>query len=208
MRESFAGIVTQANATVIEKAELVQGSFEDYAKDFLFEDCSLTWSPQRAQLGEGGQRYDFPAFGLELGGSDFSRTVRRHGPDEVSESQRQFIDLSFRMALAKIAGQQGLTTLVMDAPEASLDAVFVSRAAQVLAKFGRATTDNRLIVTSNLTDSRLVPELFRQATDHVDWHERVVDLFEIAAPTAAVRTYKEEYETARRELLEPVRNRT
>ena len=45
--------------------------------------------------------------------------------------------MSFRMALAEVAGVGGVTTLVMDAPESSLDAVFVERAAGVLGAFGR-----------------------------------------------------------------------
>ena len=50
-----------------------------------------------------------------LGGSDFSGTVRRSEPSDVSESQREFIDVSFRMALAQVATPNGTTSLVMDA---------------------------------------------------------------------------------------------
>ena len=80
MRASFAEIVADANAGIAQRAERVQDVFERYARRFLFEDCHLSWSPSPARLGQTGQRFDFPAFGLELGGSDFTGTVRRSGP--------------------------------------------------------------------------------------------------------------------------------
>ena len=205
-RESFELFISEANTTIEAQAYEIQESFGEYAKGFLFEDCHLVWSPRAAQLGQSGRRFDFPAFGLELGGSNFSATVRRSGPDDVSESQREFIDISFRMALAKLGTSGHVTTLVVDAPESSLDAVFVNRAARVLGAFGRPDTGNRLIVTSNLTSGKLIPALLREATDEEHRTERVVDLLAIAAPTAAVQSLREEYNAARDQLLAQVDN--
>ncbi len=201
MLDSFEQVIADANATVAEQAAQVQEVFERYARRFLFEDCGLTWAPNRAQLGQSGQHFDFPAFGLELGGSDFSGTVRRDGPEDVSESQREFIDVSFRMALAEVATDGGVTSLVMDAPESSLDAVFVERAASVLGTFGQVQANNRLVVTSNLIAGELIPELLRQAAPQGDRAGRVVDLLAVARPTAAITQFRGEYETARDELL-------
>ena len=202
MRKSFEQVVADANAAVGERTTRVQEVFERYAQDFLVEDCQLIWAPSPARLGQTGQRFPFPAFALELGGSDFSRTVRRSGPDDVSESQREFIDLSFRMALAEVATQGGATSLVMDAPESSLDAVFVGRAASVLGTFGQSEARNRLVVTSNLVAGELIPELLRKAAARGDRAGRVVDLLAIAKPTAAVAQFREEYQQAGEQLLE------
>lgn len=201
-RESFDRFISEANTTVEAQASQIQESFGEYAKGFLLEDCHLVWSPRAAQLGQSGRRFEFPAFGLELGGSNFSGTVRRSGPDDVSESQREFIDISFRMALAKVGTLGHVTTIVVDAPESSLDAVFVNRAARVLGAFGRTDSGNRLIVTSNLVDSNLIPALLREAADEGHRSERVVDLLSIATPTAAVQSLREEYYAARDQLLE------
>ena len=200
-RESFARIIREANATMEEQTSEVQESFSDYARDFLFEDCRLLWAPNPARLGQTGRRFDFPAFALELGGSDFSSTLRRSGPDDVSESQREFIDISFRLALVKVAAQDGVTSLIMDAPESSLDAVFVDRATSILGKFGRREEDNRLVVTSNLVDGNLIPTLLTKSADEDDRSERVVDLLKMAAPTAALLTLGDEYDKAKRSLL-------
>ena len=200
-RIAFKQVITAANMTVEDQALAIQSSFSDFAHEFLFEDCRLLWSPHRARLGQAGIAYDFPAFELELGGSDFMGIFRRHGPSDVSESQRAFIDLSFRMALAKVAARDEVSSLVMDAPEASLDMVFVDRAAGVLGTFGSRKAKNRLVVTSNLVAGRLIPELLRKAAVQGDRSNRVVDLLAIATPTAAVRDYRAEYDKAREQLL-------
>ena len=201
-RVSFEEFIREANTAVSRTAFEVQNYFGDYAQDFLFEDCRLIWSPRPARLGQTGRSFNFPAFGLELGGSDFGGTLRRSSPEDVSESQREFIDVSFRMALAKAATRTGVTSLVMDAPESSLDMVFEDRAASVLGAFGRREAGNRLIVTSNLISGKLIPNLLRKAADEGDRRGRVVDLFVQATPTAAVVRFRDEYNNARDELLD------
>ena len=199
-REAFEEIVMDANAAVAEQSTKVQEAFENNAHRFLFENCRLVYSPNSTRLGQEGRSFEFPAFGLELEGSDFGMAVRRHGPDDVSESQREFIDLSFRMALAQVGTQGGVTSLVVDAPESSLDAVFVERAAEVLGEFARGDKDNRLVVTSNIS-GELVPKLLSRTLDSHDQDGRVVDLLTVAVPTAATTGLRHEYERARDQLL-------
>ena len=119
----------------------------------------------------------------------------------MSESQREFIDLSFRMALMVVAAEEEAgATLVVDAPESSLDAVFVGRAADVLGRFASPVLGNCLLLTSNLTDGALIPRLLSYIGDSVE--RRVVDLFEVAEPTAAVREFNEEYAAVRRKMFD------
>jgi hypothetical protein len=134
-------------------------------------------------------------------GADFPSPVRRTGPEQVSESQREFIDLAFRMALMTVAGSSAVGTLVIDAPESSLDAVFVTRAAKVLSRFAEPSRGNRLLITSNLVEGRLIPSLIQTATPAGEQSQRIVDLFAIAAPTAAVRQLRGEYDAIRQTLL-------
>ena len=205
-RKLFEGVVSAANAVVGKQASRIQEYFADFALDFLVEDCRLVWSPRSNQLGQGGISYEFPAFGLELGGSDFSGTVRRSEPSEVSESQREFIDVSFRMTLAKVATPNGTTTLVMDAPESSLDSVFTQRAARVLGRFGKKEAGNRLVITSNLVDGDLIPAMLIEATSEGDPTEQVVDLLALATPTAAIRDLRSLYIDARDQILNRARS--
>lgn len=195
----FRGFIDGVNQTIVESAAAIKKSFDGFAQGFLLDQCKLVWSPKKSQVGQEAGTVEFPAFELEMSGTDFLSPVRRTGPEQVSESQREFIDLSFRMALMTVSGFKSHASLVIDTPESSLDAVFAPRAAQVLTRFAHRGR-NRVIVTSNLVEGALIPGLVfgdkpssRQAT--------VVDLFELAAPTAAVKALGTEYKAIRNKLL-------
>jgi hypothetical protein len=106
------------------------------------------------------------------------------------------------MALMSVAGIDGVGSLVIDAPESSLDAVFVRRAAKVLVRFGAPDSGNRLIVTSNLIEGDLIPALIRDAGIRSHADPRIVDLLDLAAPTAATRVLGGEYRRVRKALFE------
>lgn len=119
-------------------------------------------------------------------------------------SQGEFIDLAFRLALVEVAAEGGAATLVFDAPEASLDALFMRRAGAFLAQFTKAHANNRLIVTSNLTNADMIPALFGayvpQEGDpdpitipRAERLSRVIDLLELASPTSAVTLVGDRY---------------
>ena len=137
-----------------------------------------------------------------MSGSDFVQTVRRAGPDDVSESQREFIDLSFRMALMTSAGSSA-SGLVVDTPESSLDAVFAKRAGDTLVRFGERD-GNIVIVTSNLIEGSLLPTLIDGLSSTAEKAGRLVDLFEVAHPTAAVSSNQDEYDALRQRLFAPL----
>jgi DNA repair exonuclease SbcCD ATPase subunit len=199
-RLAFRAWVEEKSRTVTKMADAIQVSFSEYAAQFLYEKSTLVWAPRKSMVGQTGEQITFPAFELDLSGTDFLAPSRREGPDQVSESQREFIDLAFRMALMQVVGGNG-GSLLIDAPEASLDAVFAPRAADVLARFAEPTRGNRLVIASNIVDGRLIPVLLEKASVHEDRDRRVVDLLEIATPTAAIRENREAYEAARDRIL-------
>lgn len=191
------------NARVLEKADAIKAAFARYAGDFLFETVALKWSPQMRRIGQ-LQKFETASFELDMSGTDFLQAQRREGPGAVSESQREFIDLAFRMALIEVAGQDGYGSLVIDAPESSLDAVFVERAAEVLTRFGKPGSGNRLIIASNLVDGRLLPQLIRHGVPQAEREERLVNLMDIAVPTAAVQRMRGTYEQEWNDILKDV----
>lgn len=196
--ETFVGTVVH---DIQSHSDEVKEVFHQYAKGFLLETCELKWSPQESKIGQLGVRVEFPAFELDLSGVDFPSPLRRHSPEQVSESQREFIDLAFRMALMSVAGVSYGGSLVIDAPESSLDGVFVERAADVLARFGSPVSLNRLMVASNLVQGDLIPAILRKACPPDELSDRVVNLLELAAPTAAVREKRSEYQTLLKDIL-------
>jgi hypothetical protein len=204
LRTEFFSFAREVNEKISQQKEAIKGAFDSYARGFLFENCALVWAPRRSRIGETGEAVAFAAFELDMSGANFASPVRRTGPQHVSESQREFIDLSFRMALMQVASAHG-GSLIIDAPESSLDAVFVTRAATVLTRFGKADANNRLIITSNLVDGNLIPELLRRSNIHTSRDSRVVDLLRIAAPTAATRELHADYSAIRTRLFTQAR---
>ena len=188
------------NAVVLERVEEIKAAFSKYAQDFLFEDVALKWAPQTRSLGQ-LNTIEMASFDLDMGGTDFGLVHRRDGPSAVSESQREFIDLAFRMALIEVAGKGQGGTLVIDAPESSLDAVFVERAAEVLCRFGNPSGNNRLLITSNLIDGRLLPDLIRLGVPKAEREQRLLNLMEVAVPTAAVKFEGAKYDAEWNQIL-------
>ncbi len=200
-RKLFAKLIEEVSRYIAEWKDAIKGTFDAYAEGFLLEQCQLVWSPQKASIGQGGIQISFPAFEIDLTGTDFPTPARRTGPEQVSESQREFIDLAFRMALMSVSTNGGNGSLIMDAPESSLDAVFAPRAANVLSRFADPALGNRLLITSNLVEGQLIPALIYRCMTPTDRAERVVDLVKIAVPTAAVRQNRQEYEAILYRLL-------
>lgn len=208
LRRSFTQFIERESRTVVAQSHEINKAFDRYAQGFLLESCTLVWSPHKARLGQTGELFEFPAFELDMTGTDFPSAVRRSGPEQVSESQREFIDLAFRMALIEVAGSKGVGTLVVDAPESSLDAIFVNRAAVVLSRFAKSASGNRLIVTSNLVEGELVPQLLSMSAPAGKELSHLFDLFKVAEPTAAIRELHDEYRSVINAMLRTVKKST
>lgn len=91
-------------------------------------------------------------FGLALRMGDQLRSV----PETVSESQRFFIDIALRMAIAEYMSD-GPATLLIDTPEGSLDIAYEARAGSMFSKF--VAEGHSIIMTANLRSSELVLRL-------------------------------------------------
>ena len=200
-QDAFSEFIDTQNRAIVDKSKAIQEAFATFAEGFMLETATLVWSPQGARVGQTGITILFPAFELDMTGSDFPAAVRRTGPDHVSESQREFIDLAFRMSLMEVTSNNRASSLVIDAPESSLDSVFVRRAAHVLAKFADSQCGNRLAITSNLVEGDLLPEILRRSAPSGDRVSRIVDLFDIAEPTAAIRDRIDEYRKVRQRVF-------
>ena len=117
-------------------------------------------------------------------------------PSDVSESERELIDLGFRLSLVDVATTQGVCTLIMETPEASLDELAMKRVGAALHRFAE-TGENRLIVTTNLTNAGMITAMFGGASsgkkEIQDRQKRILNLLEVAAPNEALERYSSEY---------------
>ena len=193
-RAQLQEMIDRSNEAVRSRQDEIKRVFDSVATIFLVESCHLVPHQTLVRIGQEGERFEVQAFDLDLGSSTGTGESRRDTRDDVSESQRVFIDIAFRIALIHTCVELRSGTMVIDAPEGSLDVVFASNAATMLAAFvAPGVGDNRLVVASNLVEGSLLPELARLAgiRDHDD--PKLIDLLEIAAPTAAVTLRGDDY---------------
>jgi len=201
MRKSFEAFVEEMTGQILTRAVELEGAFSRYASAFLIEENKLTYSPLAERVGQTGASVPFPHFGLTMSGNDFASPTARSSSESVSESQREFIDLAFRMALVSVASADAAGTLVIDSPDSSLDAVFEPKAAEVLNEYASSSHLSRLVLTSNLSSGRFLPNLVTGFREHEGSEPGLVDMFDVAAPTAAVRRLQPEYQQAKAEMF-------
>jgi hypothetical protein len=105
------------------------------------------------------------------------RGTTRRLQQNLSESQRFFLDIALRMALTQhMSHPKSTGGMYIDTPEGSLDIAYEKRAGEMLAKFAKA--GHQLIMTANLNSSQLLLALARQCGEKgmqlcrmTDWAE-------------------------------------
>ena len=97
--------------------------------------------------------------------------------DDVSESQRFFLDIALRMALAECMSPSG-AMLLIDTPEGSLDITYEARAGQMFSDF--AERGNTLLMTANLRSSALLLRLGERRRQEGMQIERMTDWTELS----------------------------
>jgi uncharacterized coiled-coil DUF342 family protein len=232
-RIELAGQFRELTEAIDQEVRAVSGQIEQafakYIRGFLAEQCEIKYTPRVRRLGQRANTdlFTFPHFipALTSGVHRNITTVREAG-QSVSESQKEFIDLAFRMALLELAAPNAPTMLILETPEASLDSVFVPRAADLLRRFAtrsNGAVETRLIASSNVNREQMIPALFGAYPDQrfygqvvdeapsemppmIPIEERathVLDLLTIAVPTRALERFRTAYEEERDQAIYP-----
>jgi len=188
--EWHKGLVYRSKHFIAERQEAIVSAFHEYASAFMVEDCHLIYRTNReARVAQSDEKIDWPAFEVQLASGADALPTARDWHTEVSESQKEFIDLAFRMALLRVASEGCASMLAVETPEASLDAFFVERAGALLRNYAAAHPDNVLLVTSNLTREHMIAQLLGtpDVEDLDTRRRRTLNLLKIARPTKAYR---------------------
>jgi energy-coupling factor transporter ATP-binding protein EcfA2 len=139
LRKIQRGLEKQYSAAEINFVPL----FKDLAYRFLGLDLDIRMETNSS-----------PSINLAL---EVKGTVRRQN-HQLSESQRFFVDIALRMAMAQfMSSPDGKACLFVDTPEGSLDIAYENRAGDMLAKF--VNNDHHIIMTANINSSRLIRSL-------------------------------------------------
>jgi archaellum component FlaC len=157
-------LIVQQNEDLIKiKLKKLKERFSSYCKRLLAEDVDLQVSHDDRRVGESGKKEKFPCVKVSMtSGTSVQQMQTRHSPEDVSESQREFIDLAFRFALIEVVSDESSSPamIVMETPEASLDSVFMEEASLLFREFS-AKQDGRnvFLASTNLNESGMISYL-------------------------------------------------
>ena len=223
--------LTIGRGAVLEVAETIATQFRRNAAAFLAEDCEISVVQEDRKFGDETGSFRMPRFTVKLTSGVFkSQPQPRRSSTEVSESQKEFIDLAFRLAIMQATMVRRPSMMVIETPEASLDSIFIARAGRLLARYaaGGGAVGNRLIASSNLNKEDMIPALFGLASEeeYVAWWadrrhkaqppgssaaipladrpDRILNLLDVAAENRAVEENRSAYLLRYRRALDPV----
>ncbi|MET3710279.1 putative nucleic acid-binding Zn-ribbon protein [Sphingomonas trueperi] len=192
-------LLAQLSAAVEQVREKLELAFLEQAAPFFAESVRLVYAPRTAKIGQGGRSFDFPAFEVEMtSGATLGQFVRRT-PEQVSLSQREYLDIIFRMVLVDVLGA-GAGSLAIDGPEGSLDAVFAGRAGDLFARFS-ATGQTNVLLACNIVEGGFIPHALSNY-QRSDRPGRIINLLEQATPTQALKTLQPLYLEKVAEIIE------
>lgn len=127
--------------------------FSKFASNFLGVECVLTSEDVVIEKGKKVRVY-LPRVGKEI--------QPREEEEAFSESQRFFVDLSFRMSLLNYFYKEP-AFFICETPDSSLDISYERNAASVFLEYLRQK--NALIITSNLNNSDFLSHILKNAPD-------------------------------------------
>ncbi|MCP1909633.1 energy-coupling factor transporter ATP-binding protein EcfA2 [Bradyrhizobium elkanii] len=191
--KNFQKQTVRVTENVQHLQDRIAGAFQRFITLFVKEEAALVYQTVQERVAQGIAMFAFPIFRLAMTGGSVAGLMVREGPDSVSQSQAEFVDLAFRMALMTVAAPRAAASLVVDAPEASLDFLFATRAGQQLSAFASSHAQNRVIVTSYLPSQHFVTAFIAGIKGQQKRRERIVDLISDAAANAAMRADSAKY---------------
>lgn len=158
----------KTNAVFDDIQSKITKAFKKYATLYLDEPCDVEFLQASEQTGKRGPQIKAPhaAFVPVISGE------RRPSAQNLSDAQRSFVDLAFRMAVVDVWHQvtKETVTLIVETPEGAVDIAYMERVATMIRTFGQQ--GHTLIITTNLNNEIFLPELMAawpksERTDHI-----------------------------------------
>ncbi|KQS46555.1 hypothetical protein ASG38_12230 [Flavobacterium sp. Leaf359] len=148
-KKAYAGakkIIKDIDTQRLQSRELLSSIFNTFGSKFLGVECELVYEDPKD---EEGKRY-LPRI----------NNIDRLFEEELSESQRFFIDQSFRMSLLSYFNSKS-SFFMCETPDSSLDISYERNAAKIYLEYVKRP--NQLIITSNLNNSEFLEYLISEA---------------------------------------------
>ena len=140
----------------------ISNVFADFAEAFMKLPCCLTLeSVKDKKVKDKMIKLFFPIID----------NVARYDEDELSESQRFFVDYSFRMSVLNFFYTTG-SFYICETPDSSLDVSYEENAADIFVKY--ISFPNVLIMTTNLNNTSFIKTILGKTKN-----KKILNLFKI-----------------------------
>lgn len=136
-------LTSRIEEEILNNVTQFSGLFSAYAEDFLGVKCSLEYRSY-----DNASKRFYPIIDGKI----------RRQEESLSESQRFFIDHSFRMSILTFF-YQAPSFYIVETPDSSLDISYEKNAANVFVRF--LSKPNSVVLTSNLNNSTFVSHLIK-----------------------------------------------
>ncbi|WDE08330.1 hypothetical protein SG34_021195 [Thalassomonas viridans] len=170
--QAYKNALASQETNLHTKLELVKTKFEYYCSRLLVEKVMLRRDFIEGPLGQGGdEKVRLPFFKVYMtSGVHKESPELRESHEQVSESQREFIDLAFRLAIFDVVNgeRNSPAMVVMETPEASLDSIFMHEISHLFRTFGEQNDGkNVFLASTNLNQSAMISSLLGIANEPV-----------------------------------------
>jgi DNA repair exonuclease SbcCD ATPase subunit len=126
---------------------------------------------------------------------------------QLSESQRFFVDIALRMALAQFASSDDMAApFLVDTPEGALDIAYESQAGKMFAAFVKS--GHQVVMTANVNSSELVLDLARSLSRTRPKLFRLERMTDWAAMSQVQRTGMPLFKKAYRDIEKALENKS
>lgn len=160
---NYQSILLAQEQMLRDKMKRLCQKFEHYSRSLLAEKVLLKIDDDYRSIGQQGEKLPFPCFKVYMTSSVFKLEPHlRDSPEQVSESQREFIDLAFRLALIDLVSEDrnSPSMIVMETPEASLDSMFINEVSLLFRDYSEKNDGRNLfLASSNLNQSAMISSL-------------------------------------------------
>lgn len=179
-----------ATNTVFENIQFeIAAAFKKYATLYLDEPCDVEFLKEDELPSKRGPQIKAPhaAFFPVVSGQT------RPAAQALSDAQRSFIDLAFRMAVLDVWHQKtGKTvTMIVETPEGAVDIAYMERVATMLRTFG--SQGHTLVITTNLNNDLFLPEIM-SAHPQEKRADRMLNLLGLGRPHDVQIKYMPQFE--------------
>jgi hypothetical protein len=187
--------LSKTNAVFSRIQHDIAAAFRKYASLYLDQRCDVAFLSEADLPGKRGPQVKAPhaAFFPVVSGQT------RPSAQALSDAQRSFIDLAFRMAVIDVWHQmtKQTSTMIIETPEGAVDIAYMERVARMMRTFGEQ--GHTMIITTNLNNTIFLPEVMAHWPKDAR-RRHILNMLEVGRPRQVQIDHKQHFDKILKEV--------